>query len=286
MNIYKLLFLLFPISAFAQANLGTIQKKWIISFIPKGYEMRNACLYFYDDNGKITREEEYDSKFKLWNVSYYLYNQDSLGKNKIKNNQKNISNVFYYRDTLIMKSEWLRYDTVEERRMYKYDTNNLLIECLQFKKDGNDFYQKYIYVYNQENKILNEIFYWHDTTDYASKTTYTYNDKGQLAFKILDFKMHNWKTKSEYIYNRELLHKEIYTSPSENMEFIHTYNKQNKIALIDYLKNKKIIGKDITIYNKEGEKKLLLSVRKKEKVKSEKGVPAAPMNTVIPASQE
>ncbi len=276
-----------PISVFAQTHLNNKQKQWVISFIPKNYEVRDATLYFYDDSGKITREEGYDSKFKLWSVSYYVYNQDSLRNNIIKNNQTNISNIFYYKDTLIMKSEWLRNNTVEERRKYKYDTNNILIECLQFKNVDSDFYQKYIYVYNKENKILNETFYWHDTTDYASKTTYSYNNKGQLVFKIVDFKMYNWKTKSEYIYNnRELLHKEIYTSPSEDMEFIYTYTNQNKVSLIEYLKNKEIIGKDITIYNKGGKKILLLSVRKKEKVKSKKGVSVAPMNTVTPASQE
>lgn len=274
---YKLFFLLLPISVFAQTNLNNKQKQWIISFVPKGYEIRNACLYFYDDSGRMSKEDEYNQKFKLWNVSYYVYNEDSLEKKIIKNNQINISNIYYYKDTLIMKREWLRKNTVEERRIYKYDTNNKLTECLHFKYDDSDFNQKFTYIYDKENKILSETFYWHNTTDYASKTTYSYNNKEELAVKILDFKMYNWKTKSEYIYNNKgLLHKEIYTSPSEDMEFIYTYTKQNKVALIEYLRNKQIIGKDITIYNKKGKKILSLSIRKKtpHKVKSEKSTPA------------
>jgi len=121
--------------------------------------------YKYDEKENLAEEINYKSSISnsnLLNKVNYLYNVN----NKVV-------------ETAISKQGGIKY----LREKYMYDSSNNNIEKLEFNPDSTIEY-KYIYKFDSNDEVIEEIKYYSGTGPLNSKTTYKYDEDGNKIEEI------------------------------------------------------------------------------------------------------
>lgn len=151
---------------------GQLSKVVCWQIMDTGSFIANYVEYTYDADGNLSSRTNYNrgsSHYELGGIYHYFYND---------NHQ-------------IVKSELTMMNTLYQRVLYNYDSNNRLAEELWYDYDyylGLILDYKVAYQYGNDGKLLCEIdsVYDYDFWYFAGQRSYTYSDGNMVQYSSYD----------------------------------------------------------------------------------------------------